>query len=67
VRRISIGVVFFGNWRRMLTTFGWSLRFAVEANALEMSAYSFLLGRCPCQSRKTVSSNVEWATRSSTS
>ena len=51
VRRISIGVVFFGNRRSIAMSFGGSLRFAVADSAFVSASSSFLVGRCPYQRR----------------
>jgi hypothetical protein len=51
VRRISIGVVFFGNSRSIAMSLGGSFRFAVADSALVWASSSFLVGRCPYQRR----------------
>ncbi len=67
VRSTSIGVVFRGNIFSIDSSFGGSLRLAVEASALRCASSSLRVGSRPCQSRKVTSSKVECATRSSTS
>jgi hypothetical protein len=51
VRRISIGVVFFGKRRSMLTSLGGSLRFAVEDRALTCASSSLRVGSRPYHRR----------------
>ena len=51
VRRISIGVVFFGKSFSIARTLGGSFRLAVEASALTWASSSFRLGSRPCHRR----------------
>jgi hypothetical protein len=67
VRITSIGVVFLGSVLSIAISFGGSLRFAVEARAFRCASSSLRDGSRPCHRRNVTSSNVECATRSSTS